>query len=140
MLALCVCFSNRDIELKNFDNLQFWRTLDDLISTSEIIIDRPKGSAHPRFPDLFYPLDYGYLHGTTAGDGDGIDVWIGNAEEQCVTAIACTVDGYKRDAEIKILLGCTEDDQAAISYFLNAVAGLPCIILVRPKDLEDSEE
>ena len=122
------------------DNQQFWRTLDELVATSEIVIDRPKGSAHPRFPDLIYPLDYGYLDGTTAGDGGGIDVWIGNAEERRVTAIACTVDGYKRDAEIKILLGCTEDDQAAISYFLNTVAGLPCIILVRPKDLEDSEE
>ena len=86
---------------------------------------------HPRFPDLIYPLDYGYLDGTTAGDGDGIDVWIGNAAQKSVTAIACTVDGYKRDAEIKVLLGCTEDDLAAISHFLNVVAGLPCVILPR---------
>ena len=120
--------------------VRFWQTLDDLVANSKIIIDRLKGSAHPRFPDLIYPLDYGYLDGTTAGDGDGIDVWIGNAEERRVTSIACTADGYKRDAEIKILLGCTEGDEAAISYFLNTVADLPCIILVRPKDLEDCEE
>ena len=115
--------------MNTFDGARFWQTLDELVAASEIVIDRPKGSAHPRFPDLIYPLDYGYLDGTTAGDGDGIDVWIGNAEERNVTAIACTVDGYKRDAEIKVLLGCTDDDLAAISFFLNVTAGLPCIIV-----------
>lgn len=115
--------------MNTFDGARFWQTLDELVAASEIVIDRPKGSAHPRFPDLIYPLDYGYLEGTTAGDGAGIDVWIGNPEERNVTAIACTVDGYKRDAEIKVLLGCTDDDLAAISFFLNVTAGLPCIIV-----------
>jgi inorganic pyrophosphatase len=108
---------------------QFWQTLDELVAASEFVVDRPKGSAHPRFPDLVYPLDYGYLDGTNAGDGDGIDVWIGNAEGKRVTAIACTVDGYKRDAEIKVLLACSDDDLNTILHFLNEVAGLPCIVV-----------
>ena len=52
----------------------FWQAFDRLILESEIVIDRPKGSAHPRYPDFIYPLDYGYLKGTTAMDGSGIDV------------------------------------------------------------------
>ena len=52
----------------------FWRALDALVAGSEIVIDRPRGSAHPRYPDVIYPLDYGYLAGTRAADGDGIDV------------------------------------------------------------------
>ena len=85
----------------------FWRRLDELAETCALQIDRPKGTAHPRYPNFHYPLDYGYLEGTTAGDGAGIDVWIGNLPEKRVTAIICAVDLEKRDSEIKLLLGCT---------------------------------
>ena len=56
----------------------FWPVLDRLVATSKIVIDRPKGSPHPRHPSFRYPLDYGYLQGTLAPDGDGIDVWVGS--------------------------------------------------------------
>jgi inorganic pyrophosphatase len=89
---------------------EFWTRLDELIASSEIIIDRPKGTAHPRYPDLIFPLDYGYLKGTTGGDGDGIDVWLGTAGRRKLTAIASTVDMKNRDAEIKLSIGCTEEE------------------------------
>ncbi|MGQ9841819.1 MAG: inorganic pyrophosphatase [Anaerolineae bacterium] len=88
----------------------FWRALDELVSTSRLVIDRPRGSAHPRYPDITYPLDYGYLADTTAADGDGIDVWLGSLPERRVTGIISTVDLHKRDAELKLLLGCTPDE------------------------------
>jgi inorganic pyrophosphatase len=93
---------------------EFWSRLDELIKSSEIVIDRPKGTAHSRYPDLIFPLDYGYLKGTTGGDGDGIDVWIGSAAHRKLTAIGCTVDMTKRDAEIKLIIGCTEAEIAVI--------------------------
>ena len=49
----------------------FWSRLDDLIASSKIIIDRPKDKPHPNWPDMIFPLDYGYLEGTTAMDGGG---------------------------------------------------------------------
>ncbi len=49
-----------------------------LIVTNSLVIDRPKGSSHPRYPHVIYPLDYGYLENTTSSDGDGIDVWLGS--------------------------------------------------------------
>ena len=79
---------------------ELWSRLDELIRTSEIVIDRPKGTAHPRYLELIFPLDYGYLKGTSGGDGDGIDVWMGTAEHRDLTAITSTVDMKKRDAEI----------------------------------------
>jgi inorganic pyrophosphatase len=82
-------------------------------------------------PDMVYPLDYGYLAGTTAGDGEGIDVWIGSLPGHAVTGIACTADTHKRDAEIKVLLGCTAEEMAAVQRFLNA-HGLGCTVLSRP--------
>jgi inorganic pyrophosphatase len=99
--------------------MAFWSDLDALVASSEVVIDRPRGSRHPRYPDLVYPLDYGYLKGTTAGDGGGIDVWVGSLAEQQVTGIIVTVDLAKRDSEIKILLGCTPDEMQAILAFHN---------------------
>ena len=92
------------------DNSKFWNFIDELIFTSKIVIDRPKGSRHPKYPDVIYPLDYGYLENTMAMDGGGIDVWKGSNGEY-VDAIICTVDLTKRDSEIKILIGCTEEEK-----------------------------
>lgn len=96
----------------------FWQVMDTLIETSKIKIDRPKGSAHPRYPNIIYPLDYGYLENTTGGDGDGIDIWLGTLPDQKFDAIVCTADKHKRDSEIKVLLGCTQKEKETIVNFL----------------------
>ncbi len=44
-----------------------WTRLDGLVASRDVVIDRPKGTTHPRFPGLVYPLDYGYLKGTSGG-------------------------------------------------------------------------
>ena len=97
----------------------FWAAIDRLVATSEIVIDRPKGSVHPRIPEAIYPVAYGYLKGTTAGDGEGIDVWVGSVTPRIITGVVCTVDMGKRDAELKLLLGCTPAETSAIVSFLN---------------------
>ena len=100
---------------------KFWSRLDELIASSEIVIDRPKGTRHPQYPDLIFPLDYGYLEGTTTIDGNGIDIWRGSADHRQLTAIACTVDMKKRDAEIKLIIGCTKEEIAIIEDCLNSI-------------------
>ena len=107
----------------------FWDALDRLVDASETVIDRPKGSAHPRFPDFIYPVDYGYLKNTSSPDGAGIDVWVGSGEKR-VGAVVCTVDLVKRDSEIKILIGCTEAETAEI-YFTHNESPFMKGILIR---------
>ena len=94
-------------------NDAFWFALDKLVSESKIIIDRPKGSRHPKYPSLIYPVDYGYLENTSSMDGGGIDIWIGT-EGNNISAIICTVDLLKRDSEIKILVGCSEEEKQLV--------------------------
>jgi inorganic pyrophosphatase len=96
------------------NNDHFWQALDTLVAESELIIDRPRGSAHPRYPEERYLWDYGYLKGTRSGDGDGIDVWVGSLPERRAMGIIMTVDLLKRDSEMKILLGCTHDEMERI--------------------------
>ena len=50
-------------------NSEFWNAIDSLVKESEIVIDRPKGTAHPKYPDLIYKVDYGYLKDTSSMDG-----------------------------------------------------------------------
>ena len=94
-------------------NEDFWNALDKLVNSSEIVIDRPKGSAHPRFPDFIYRVDYGYLKDTVSMDGAGIDVWVGSGDGK-IDAVMCIVDLMKKDSEIKILIGCTEEEKTEI--------------------------
>jgi inorganic pyrophosphatase len=114
------------------DNTRFWRTLDTLVSTSALVIDRPRGSRHPRYPDFIYPYDYGYLQNTQSMDQGGIDVWVGSLPGRHVTAIICTVDLTKRDSEIKILLGCTMEEANAILKTHNE-GPQSAILIVRPE-------
>jgi inorganic pyrophosphatase len=111
--------------------MDFWSRLDNLLAIKEIYIDRPKGSAHPRFPDLIYPLDYGYLKNTSGGDGNEIDVWRGSNAGDKLAGIICTVDIIKNDAEIKLLVGCTDAEIEIIEKFHN-VKQMSGIIVRRP--------
>lgn len=33
-----------------------------------VTVDRPLGSYHPEHPNLYYPINYGYIKGTVAAD------------------------------------------------------------------------
>lgn len=100
-------------------NAEFWRTLDSLLQSSEIVIDRPKNSRHPKYPEMIYPLDYGYLADTASMDGEGIDLWRGSLPEERIQGIIVTVDLWKRDSEIKLLIGLTEAEIQVVLDFLN---------------------
>lgn len=107
-------------------NTRFWELADRLVAQSRITIDRPRGSTHPRYPESEYPLDYGYLDGTTTMDGGGIDLWRGSLLEQSVTGVIITIDVVKRDAELKLLVGCTaaEAELAMATHQAESQAGL----------------
>lgn len=42
----------------------------------EVWIDRPLGSRHPAHPNLIYPVNYGYVPGYLAGDGEPQDAYV----------------------------------------------------------------
>ena len=48
-------------------------------------IDRSLGSAHPRHPELIYPVNYGEVEGILAPDGDWQDVYVLGVEEAVST-------------------------------------------------------
>jgi inorganic pyrophosphatase len=110
----------RGARLESEEYNHFWLTLDKLVAQCVLVIDRPRGSAHPRYPSFIYPLDYGYLDGSRSGDSGGIDVWVGSLPGNAVTAVILCVDAEKRDAEVKVLLGCTPEEAQQILTLHNS--------------------
>jgi inorganic pyrophosphatase len=102
--------------MRNFGG-SFWEEMNRLVRDHPVHIDRPQGQPHPRYPEMIYPLDYGYVENTTAGDGSGIDVWLGSLDTKKLTGILCTFDTLKSDIEIKLLLGCSMSDLQTIENF-----------------------
>ena len=41
-----------------------------------VIVDRPLGSIHPQYKDMVYPINYGYVDGIIAPDGEEQDAYI----------------------------------------------------------------
>ena len=95
-----------------------WAGWDALIAERGYTLDRPYGTAHPRFPEIIYPIDYGYVEGTLAGDGDAVDVFVGRAETGLVGLIL-TTDHRRGDREAKLLYGCTPEEVYLANGFIN---------------------
>ena len=87
--------------------------------SSKIVIDRPIGTTHHRFAGEGYPVDYGYLEGTSAVDKSGVDIWVGTLGMGKVVGVFCSVDLLKRDAELKILFDCSAEEIELINAFIN---------------------
>ena len=44
--------------------------------TVTVTVDRPLGSFHPKHKDIYYPINYGYIEGVMAPDGEEQDAYI----------------------------------------------------------------
>ena len=42
----------------------------------KLTVDRPMGSYHPKHKDIFYPINYGYIEGIMALDGEEQDAYV----------------------------------------------------------------
>ncbi|MDE6676753.1 MAG: inorganic pyrophosphatase [Clostridia bacterium] len=45
-------------------------------SIVKVTIDRPLGSRHPKHKDIIYPINYGYIDGIMAADGEEQDAYV----------------------------------------------------------------
>lgn len=46
-----------------------------------VTVDRPLGSYHPKHKDMYYPVNYGYVEGVMAPDGEEQDAYILGVDE-----------------------------------------------------------
>ena len=113
---------------------EFWRAMEQLIVDSDIVIERAKGTRHPEHPQIIYTLDYGCLKGTSSSDGEEIDLFLGSEPARRLSGAFVTVDLQKRDCEIKLLIGCTDDEIRTVDHFFNDYASMKGLLLLRKEE------
>lgn len=86
-----------------------------LNSIVTVTIDRPIGSAHPERSDLIYPINYGYINGIFAGDGEEQDAYIVGVSEpvSSFTGKVIAVIKRKNDVEDKVVVAPADMDFTA---------------------------
>lgn len=74
--------------------------------TFTITIDRPLGSTHPNDPDIIYPINYGYIPGMLAADGEEQDVYLLGVNHPVETFTGVIIAILKRadDVEDKLVM------------------------------------
>lgn len=66
-----------------------------------VIIDRPLGSRHPKYPDLTYPVNYGFVPGVLGGDGQDQDCYILGVAEPLTEFQGTLVATIKRSDDVE---------------------------------------
>lgn len=95
-----------------------WDAWQEMILKNGITVDRPYGSRHPSFPEIVYPIDYGFVNNTTGTDGDEVDVFVGMTRNGLVGAIL-THDRRKGDREVKLIYNCAPPEIYLVNGFIN---------------------
>lgn len=95
-----------------------WDGWEALIEENGLTIDRPYRSRHPDFPEIVYPMNYGYVNHTVGSDGHEVDVFVGSAHNGLV-GLLLTTDHRRGDREVKLLYHCTPEEIYLAHGFIN---------------------
>lgn len=66
-----------------------------------VVIDRPLGSFHPVYQDMCYPINYGYIEGSMAADGEEQDAYILGIDKAAVKFTGKVIAVIHRNDDIE---------------------------------------
>ena len=69
--------------------------------TVTVTIDRPLGSVHPDWPDLYYPVNYGYVAGVMAPDGEEQDAYVQGVDTPCAQCTGRVIALVRRRDDVE---------------------------------------
>lgn len=113
------------------NNAYFWQKLDTLILSLDYNKKRVEGDVHPNYPNLVYPMEYGYLVDPDHDDQVAVRAFRGSLASRRCDAIIVGVDILQKGMDIKCLLGCTQEEQIKILEFLNQTAFQKTVLIRR---------
>lgn len=114
------------------NNGYLWQKIDSIVLSTNTVISQPKGSHHPSYLNMVYPVDYGYLE-----DTDAIKFFKGSLKKSSVDAIMIVADILKRDLEVKLMWGCTPEEEDEVLRFINQTDYQKGILVRRGSDMPD---
>ena len=116
----------KDLENQAF----FWQKMDTLYLSSDLVITNQKGSCVKDFPDLVYPCDFGYLKMPKHDSEGEIKCFRGTAGEPIGQVVICA-NIIDKCIDVRLLIGCTDDEQYDILRFLNSLDQQKAILVRR---------
>ncbi len=69
--------------------------------TVTVIVDSPLGSYHPKHRDIYYPVNYGYIEGTLAADGEEEDAYILGVDKPLSSFTGHVIAIIKREDDVE---------------------------------------
>ena len=67
----------------------------------KVTVDRPLGSYHPVHKDLYYPVNYGYVKGVLAPDGEEQDAYILGVSEPLAEFVGRVIAVIRRTDDVE---------------------------------------
>lgn len=116
------------------NNAFFWQKIDTIFSSNKLVITKKKDECHSVYKNLRYPVDYGNLDDTLP-ENSGICVFTGSGKAAFVESIIVAADILKKDIEVKLLIGCTPEEELTILEFLNQTEFQKGILIRRGDDI-----
>lgn len=117
------------------NNAFFWQKLDTLYVSSTVTITNPKNTAHTNYEHLIYPVDYGVIKEAHSYGTISMGVFKGSNVGYSVDAIAISIDTLQRDSDVKLLVGCNEEETYRIMQFLNETEFQKSILVKRSDEI-----
>lgn len=74
----------------------------------KVVVDRPLGSYHPKHKDMYYTINYGYIEGIIAPDGEEQDAYIIGVDEPVKEFVGRIIAIIHRNNDVEEKMGrCT---------------------------------
>lgn len=71
-----------------------------------VTVDRAMGTFHPNYPDMYYPINYGYIKGITTSDGEEQDAYILGGGEPVSEFAGKVIAIVHREDDIEVMQRC----------------------------------
>ncbi|MBR2067492.1 MAG: Inorganic pyrophosphatase [Solobacterium sp.] len=117
------------------NNAYFWQKVDTLFLSSGFTISRKKGEIHPVFSNLVYPVDYGHITDTKSISGEGVSLYLGSMSRYTITALVVAADILAKELDVKVLVGCNEEEVNDVLRFLNQTDYQKTILIRRGENV-----
>lgn len=120
--------------VKEFENnAYFWQKVDAAYISGDYKTIYKKGTRHPNYPGLIFPVDYGHIS-TNDDKLSAMKAFKGEYNDKIEAIVVCA-NLLEKDLSAIVLIGLNEEEIEAVLRFLNSTEFQKAIIFRRGKEI-----